>query len=398
MDFQRLGERFGITGRLTAWHEICAGNINRTYEVSFAAPDGGCDKYTFQRINTYVFKNPEDVMHNILNVTEHIKKKLLEEYGSYERRVLSFLTADDGRPYLYTNDRDFWRVYRFVDNAKAYDIIEKPVHFYEAGRAFGEFQGWLSDFPVDILVETIPHFHNTIRRMEDFRRAVQEDRAGRCGEAEAEIAFILGREAEAGTVVEWLAAGKIPYRVTHNDTKINNILFDAVTDKALCVIDLDTVMPGTSVYDFGDAVRSGASTAREDEEDLFEGSFRPRDVRTVHQGLPGGDERASHTRGDPPSPFGRQNHYVGARVPFPGRLSGWGRIFQNHPPRSQSGASPQPDSIGPGDGGSLLRDGEYRPPIRRGRDPLSRGDRAGFVISVIYHRAVPRVGTSRDCF
>lgn len=273
MDFQRLGERFGIIGRLTAWHEICAGNINRTYEVSFAAPDGGCDKYTFQRINTYVFKNPEDVMHNILNVTEHIKKKLLEEYGSYERRVLSFLTADDGRPYLYTNDRDFWRVYRFVDNAKAYDIIEKPVHFYEAGRAFGEFQGWLSDFPVDILVETIPHFHNTIRRMEDFRRAVQEDRAGRCGEAEAEIAFILGREAEAGTVVEWLAAGKIPYRVTHNDTKINNILFDAATDKALCVIDLDTVMPGTSVYDFGDAVRSGASTAREDEEDLSKVHF-----------------------------------------------------------------------------------------------------------------------------
>lgn len=273
MDFQRLGERFGITGRLTAWHEICAGNINRTYEVSFAAPDGGCDKYTFQRINTYVFKNPEDVMYNILNVTEHIKKKLLEEYGSYERRVLSFLTADDGRPYLYTNDRDFWRVYRFVDNAKAYDIIEKPVHFYEAGRAFGEFQGWLSDFPVDILVETIPHFHNTIRRMEDFRRAVQEDRAGRCGEAEAEIAFILGREAEAGTVVECLAAGKIPYRVTHNDTKINNILFDAATDKALCVIDLDTVMPGTSVYDFGDAVRSGASTAREDEEDLSKVHF-----------------------------------------------------------------------------------------------------------------------------
>lgn len=274
MDFQRLGEKFGIAGRLTAWHEICAGNINRTYEVSFADPDDGhCDKYTFQRINTYVFKNPEDVMHNILNVTEHIKKKLLEEYGSYERRVLSFLTADGGRPYLYTNDRDFWRVYRFVDNAKAYDIIEKPVHFYEAGRAFGEFQGWLSDFPVDILVETIPHFHNTVRRMEDLRRAVKEDRAGRRGEAEAEIAFILGREAEAGTVVEWLAAGKIPYRVTHNDTKINNILFDAATDKALCVIDLDTVMPGTSVYDFGDAVRSGASTAREDEEDLSKVHF-----------------------------------------------------------------------------------------------------------------------------
>lgn len=139
MDFQRLGERFGISGRLAAWQEICAGNINRTYEVSFAPPEGGpCDKYIFQRINTYVFKNPEDVMHNILNVTEHIKKKLSEETGGYERRVLSFLTAEDGHPYLYTNDRDFWRVYRFVDDARAYDMIEKPVHFYEAGRAFGE--------------------------------------------------------------------------------------------------------------------------------------------------------------------------------------------------------------------------------------------------------------------
>ena len=187
--------------------------------------------------------------------------------------VLSFLTAEDGHPYLYTNDRDFWRVYRFVDDARAYDMIEKPVHFYEAGRAFGEFQGWLSDFPVGILVETIPHFHDTVRRMADFRRAVRENQAGRRDDAEDEIAFSLDRENEAGTIVELLASGDIPYRVTHNDTKINNILFDAATDKALCVIDLDTVMPGTSVYDFGDAVRSGASTAREDEEDLSKVHF-----------------------------------------------------------------------------------------------------------------------------
>lgn len=274
MDFQRLGERFGISGRLAGWQEICAGNINRTYEVTFESPEGGTqDKYTFQRINTYVFKNPEDVMHNILAVTEHIKHKLLEEYGSYDRRVLSFLTAENGTPYLYTNDRDFWRVYRFVDDAKAYDIIEKPIHFYEAGRAFGEFQGWLADFPVDVLVETIPQFHNTVRRMQDFRRAVQEDKAGRRGTVEREIAFLLEREIEAGTIVGLLEAGAIPYRVTHNDTKINNILFDAESDKALCVIDLDTVMPGTSIYDFGDAVRSGASTAREDEEDLSKVHF-----------------------------------------------------------------------------------------------------------------------------
>lgn len=274
MDFQRLGERFGISGRLAGWQEICAGNINRTYEVAFESREGEPqDKYIFQRINTYVFKNPEDVMHNILAVTEHIKQKLLEEYGSYDRRVLSFLTAEDGMPYLYTNDRDFWRVYRFVDDARAYDVIEKPVHFYEAGRAFGEFQGWLADFPVDILVETIPQFHNTVRRMEDFHRAIRENRAGRCRDVEGEIAFLLEREDEAGTIVELLESGAIPYRVTHNDTKINNILFDAQSDKALCVIDLDTVMPGTSIYDFGDAVRSGASTAREDEEDLSKVHF-----------------------------------------------------------------------------------------------------------------------------
>lgn len=371
MDFQRLGERFGISGRLAAWQEICAGNINRTYEVSFAPPEGGpCDKYIFQRINTYVFKNPEDVMHNILNVTEHIKKKLSEETGGYERRVLSFLTAEDGHPYLYTNDRDFWRVYRFVDDARAYDMIEKPVHFYEAGRAFGEFQGWLSDFPVGILVETIPHFHDTVRRMADFRRAVRENQAGRRDEAEDEIAFILDRENEAGTIVELLASGDIPYRVTHNDTKINNILFDAATDKALCVIDLDTVMPGTSVYDFGDAVRSGASTAREDEEDLSKVHFDLGMFERFTKGF------LEETRGllTPEEirllPLGAQDHHPGTRLPVPGRLSGWGCVFQNPSPRSQSRAGEESDPSGAGDGGNLPGHGGNRQPVWWGAGPL----------------------------
>ncbi len=273
---EKVVNSFDIPGRFTGYHEIPSGNINRTYEVSFeVAEDGGVrvDKYVFQRINTFVFKNPREVMSNILNVTEHIKTKLLATEGSFDRRVLSFLTTAEGLPYVESKENGFWRAYKFVDNARAYDLITKPYYFYEAGKAFGQFQGQLADFPATTLYETIPDFHNTAKRLEDFCAIVEKDVCGRCAEVQEEIDFILQRKNEAGTLVQLLESGEIPYRVTHNDTKINNILFDEQTDRALCVIDLDTVMPGASVYDFGDAVRSGASTAAEDEEDLRKVSF-----------------------------------------------------------------------------------------------------------------------------
>lgn len=268
MDFQPIADHFGIAGVIAHTDEIHSGNINRTFLVAVQEADSQ-KEYVFQRINTFVFKKPKEVMDNILKVTEHIKKKLLAAHGCYQRRVLSFLVGDDGKPYYYTaNNEHFWRVYEYVNHAVAYDQVVKPELFYEAGRSFGEFQDWLSDFPAQTLSEIIPNFHNTPKRYKAFRQSVEQDAVDRRVQVEEEIRFLLDREAECSVLTEKLASGEIPYRVTHNDTKINNILFDNQTDKALCVIDLDTVMPGSALYDFGDAVRYGASTALEDERDL----------------------------------------------------------------------------------------------------------------------------------
>lgn len=267
MDFQPIAAQFGITEPVVAWEEIHSGNINRTYLVTIRIDDTD-RQFVFQRINTYVFKKPDEVMENILKVTEHIKQKLLEETGCYDRRVLSFRRAKDGKPYFYTSNRHFWRVYEYIDRATAFNMVQEPEQFYEAGYSFGEFQAWLSDFPAATLHDIIPHFHDTPVRYSDFRFAVERDAAKRRAEVEEEIAFLLEREKEAGALMDGLKSGRLPWRVTHNDTKINNILFDEETNKAICVIDLDTVMPGTSLFDFGDAVRYGASTAAEDERDL----------------------------------------------------------------------------------------------------------------------------------
>ncbi len=269
MGFQEIASQFGITEPIVAEEEIHSGNINRTYLVTVREEQGEEKQYIFQRINTFVFKNPEAVMDNILKVTEHIKHKLTAQDGCYARRVLSFLQTEDGLPYYYTaSGRHFFRVYEYVANSSAYDVVETPEQFYEAGREFGEFQGWLSDFDAGTLTEIIPDFHNTPVRYKALHEAIDNDAAGRRGEVEDEIRFLLDREEDCGAIVDALASGRIPYRVTHNDTKINNILFDDITGKAICVIDLDTVMPGSSLYDFGDAIRFGASTAKEDERDL----------------------------------------------------------------------------------------------------------------------------------
>ncbi len=267
MDFQQIATCFGITDPIIAQQEIHSGNINRTYLITVQAADRQ-RQYVFQRINSYVFKKPQEVMANILAVTEHIKKTLLETTGCYDRRVLSFLCAKDGKPYYYTSQRHFWRVYEYVDNSCAYDMVQEPQQFYEAGYSFGEFQAWLSDFPAETLYEIIPHFHDTPVRYQDFYAALERDADGRCAEVAEEIAFLLERENECSVLMDGLHDGTLPWRVTHNDTKINNILFDLDSNEAICVIDLDTVMPGTSLFDFGDAVRYGASTAAEDERDL----------------------------------------------------------------------------------------------------------------------------------
>ena len=267
MNFQEIAAVFGITAPVVSAEEIYSGNINRTYLVTVQYDDG-TRQYIFQRINTFVFKHPEAVMDNILKVTEHIKKNLLQEEGSYDRRVLSFLTTADGLPYYYSSAHHFFRVYEYVADSTAYNRVNTPEQFYEAGHEFGEFQGWLADFPAETLAEIIPNFHNTPARYAALRASAQADVKGRRAEVEAELKWLLEREQKCGRIVEALANGEVPVRVTHNDTKINNILFDNASDKAICVIDLDTVMPGSSLYDFGDAIRFGACTTAEDETDL----------------------------------------------------------------------------------------------------------------------------------
>ena len=265
---KHIVSQFDVPGKYASHTEIRSGIINRTYLVDLIGAKGEAYKYVFQKINTKVFNEPYHVMQNINSVTEHIKKRLIEEEGSYTRRVLSFAAAKSGKPYHENEIDGFWRCYEYVDDAIAYNIAPDGDHFFEAGREFGAFQWYLTDYDATTLFDTIPNFHNTVSRFAALKEAIAADKAGRLKNVQDEVDFILSREADAGIIVNALENGEIPYRVTHNDTKINNVLFDATTDKAICVIDLDTVMPGSSLYDFGDAIRSGACAAAEDEPDL----------------------------------------------------------------------------------------------------------------------------------
>lgn len=239
-----------------------SGHINSTWLVIHKSADGSEFKQLLQMINHYVFKNPDELMENITGVTEFLRDKV-EQDGT-----LTVIPTLDGKNYYLDNAGNYWRVYRFIENATGYDKIEKDSDFYNCGLAFGEFQQLLAEYPAEKLHETIVNFHNTPSRFADFKKALAEDPKDRVKDVKAEIDFVLERECKADAITSKLASGEIPWRVTHNDTKLNNILIDDVTGKAKCVIDLDTIMPGAAAYDFGDCVRFGASTGAEDETDL----------------------------------------------------------------------------------------------------------------------------------
>ncbi len=268
-DLQYLISQFAFDGSLAKVEEMTAGNINTTYKLTFTRSDGSDIQYVLQKINTFVFKDPVGLMNNSEMVVEHIAGKL-DKMGSHDdRRTLYFIPTVKG-DYLYHHEADnsFWRADIFVVGATAYNSIEDPRHFYEAGRGFGEFQKQLSDFPAEKLAVTIPDFHNTPKRFCTFVEAVYRDDAGRVSSVEEEIDFVFAHRKLTGKVAELIKSGELPLRVTHNDTKLNNVLLDNETGKALCVIDLDTVMPGTVLFDYGDAIRYGACTAAEDEPDV----------------------------------------------------------------------------------------------------------------------------------
>ena len=237
------------------------GHINDTYVVA----EG---KYILQRINTSVFSQTDMLMDNIKNVTSFLQKQIALEGGNPERETLTLIPAKDGKNFYKADKQNVFRVYKFIENTKTIEGSRSLQELYEAGAGFGKFHKMLEDFPVETLYEVIRDFHNTPRRVELLQEAVKNDIAGRAGSVGGEIRFALQDTTWTNTVVRGMKDGKIPVRVTHNDTKINNILFDRKTHKAVCVIDLDTVMPGSVLYDFGDALRMGASTTAEDETDL----------------------------------------------------------------------------------------------------------------------------------
>ena len=257
-DFGGELEEVGIFGN---------GHINETYCAVFST-DTGKKKFILQKMNHQIFKDPVGLMENISGVTSWLKKKIQENGGDVERETLNIVNDREGSPYLVDKEGEYWRAYLFIEGATCFDQVENDEDFYQSALAFGNFQRLLSDYPAETLHETIPDFHNTVKRFGDFKKAVAEDACGRAADVQKEIQFVLEREQLAHTLVDLQKAGKLPLRVTHNDTKLNNIMIDDVTHKGICVIDLDTVMPGLSLNDFGDSIRFGANTAEEDETDL----------------------------------------------------------------------------------------------------------------------------------
>ncbi len=253
---QEICGSFKIPGKYVSYEEVTVGNINKTYKASFADEYGNVKSYILQKINTYVFKNPAQVMENIERITDHIDKKKPD--GSF----LHFFHASNGKAYV--NDKTgYWRICRYIPSASCnasgdLDLVRS------SGEAFGEFQMLLSDFDASTLFETIPDFHNTIKRYETLEKDVKDDPCGRVKEVKRELDWLLSVKDKACKMTEMKNAGLLPLRVTHNDTKINNVLFDKDTKKALTVIDLDTVMPGLVGHDFGDAIRFAANYVAED--------------------------------------------------------------------------------------------------------------------------------------
>lgn len=247
---------FRIDYAYLGYETIQMGNVNRTYKVNFQMPDGTPKSFLVQNVNTYAFRNPVGLMENIDKVTEHIRRKKPGQLA------LHFHHTQDRKTYVADGD-NFWRMTNYVPSV-TYDAVTDLAVVRNAGKAFGEFQMDLSDFDIRELTETIPGFHNTRQRYQKLKDAIREDRAGRASQVREEIDYLLGVEDMACTLTDLQAAGELPLRVTHNDTKINNVLFDRQSNDAMIVIDLDTVMPGLIGHDFGDAIRFAANRVEED--------------------------------------------------------------------------------------------------------------------------------------
>ena len=244
------------------------GHINDTFVVHTQPENECCRRFILQRMSSAAFKRPDQLMENIIGVTEYLGREVEKTGGSREREAMRVIRPRSGEPYYTDSDGGAWRVYPFVEDTVCYQSAETPELFAASGRAFGRFQRLLQGFPAQTLHETIPHFHDTEDRLAKLKAAVAADKLGRAAECRAEIDFMMAREKDCSAALQALRDGILPLRVTHNDTKLNNVLMDKTTGEGICIIDLDTVMPGLSINDFGDSIRFGANHSAEDETDL----------------------------------------------------------------------------------------------------------------------------------
>ena len=261
-DIPSIARGFQIRGNFLSSGPYGNGHINDTYAVT--CDQGGAPmRYIFQRINHRIFKDPVSLMENIQRVTSHLHGKIKDQTDS-SRRALTLIPSKDGQPYYRDESENYWRAYIFIEKARTYDAIQSPRQAFAAAKAFGQFQKMLADLPAPRLHDTIPDFHNTPKRFIALEKAIEADTVNRAQFAKPEIAFALRRKIMTRKLLE----ANLPERVTHNDTKLNNVMLDDVTGEGICVIDLDTVMPGLTLYDFGDMVRTATCLTLEDERDL----------------------------------------------------------------------------------------------------------------------------------
>jgi len=244
------------------------GHINDTFCVHTQPVDDCCDCFILQRMSAAAFKHPDQLMANIVGVTDYLGEKITQAGGDRSREAMEVIRTRKGEDYYTDSQGGAWRVFPFVDNTYCYQTAETPELFAASGRAFGKFQRMLNGYPAETLYETIPHFHDTEDRLAKLKAAIEADTMGRVKECGPEIDFVMARQADCSVALQALRDGVLPLRVTHNDTKLNNVLIDKATGEGLCVIDLDTTMPGLAINDFGDSIRFGANHCAEDEKDL----------------------------------------------------------------------------------------------------------------------------------
>ena len=266
--FREAAAAYAFGGKILSIAPFGSGHINDTYRV--VCPDGA---YILQRINGFVFHHPDAIMENMLGVTRFLAAKLAAQGGDPARGTLTVLKTADGADYYVDSSGQYWRATLHIPDTTAFETADSDEMLMKSGAAFGAFQRMLADYPADTLHETIPHFHDTPARYRQLAEAALRDEAGRLREVTAELRFVNDRKADCAVLMDLLEKDRLPLRVTHNDTKMSNILFDRRTGAAVCVIDLDTVMPGLTAFDFGDSIRTGASTAAEDETDLSKVHF-----------------------------------------------------------------------------------------------------------------------------